>query len=138
MTLARFLRLSITEYKWLIQAAWAVLVVKIALRFLPFETFRAYFDHFCQTKTPRVYDTVTYHQVAWAIRAVSARWPWRAVCLPQALAFKYILRRDASLHLQIGVNKRVQGQFQAHAWVEKSGKILIGDTPETFQKLWTW
>lgn len=138
MTLKRILSLSLTDYQRLWQAAWVVLTIKIALHWLPFDTFRRYFDRLCASTHRHIYPQNTYDQLAWAIRAISTRWPWRAMCLPQALAFRYILRHDTSLRLQIGVNKDVQGQFQAHAWVEKDAQILIGDTPEVFQKLWTW
>ncbi len=61
----------------------------------------------------------------------------KATCLPQALALKWFLRSDTAAEVIVGIDKTVG--FQAHAWVQKAGQILIGDQPDNnFQPLWTW
>lgn len=56
-----------------------------------------------------------------------SRWvPWRAVCLEQALAARWILRQArVPSRLQVGVSSS-GGVFAAHAWLEVAGKTLIG------------
>ncbi|MGH7455808.1 MAG: lasso peptide biosynthesis B2 protein, partial [bacterium] len=44
---------------------------------------------------------------------------------------------DAELH--IGVRRRAQKEFQAHAWIERENKVLIGTAEyETYKPLWVW
>jgi hypothetical protein len=52
----------------------------------------------------------------------------KATCLTQALTVQALLRREGlSADLHIGVAKDEKGQFQAHAWLENNGTIIIGD-----------
>ena len=122
----------------LFKAAIIIAIIKIGLKVLPYPTFKKLYDRGIQSDFQEEYPQTKLSKAAWAIKVVSARWPWNATCLPQALSFKYFFRKDPSLHLKIGVNKTNQGIFQAHAWVEKEGKVLIGETPETFVPLWEW
>lgn len=66
--------------------------------------------------------------------AVASRYVPAASCLTQALAGQVLLNQhDAPALLRIGVAKNEQGTFQAHAWVESQGRILIGNSPELFR-----
>jgi len=49
-------------------------------------------------------------------------------CLTQALVLQYLLLRrgDDAAELHIGVAKGEDGTLQAHAWVERGGRVLIG------------
>jgi Uncharacterised nucleotidyltransferase/Transglutaminase-like superfamily len=134
----KFQVLSLTMQSYLWRAAVVVLVVKVGLKIMPYSVFKKYYDKLPESTMQKTYSDQDLKKAAWAIQVVSARWPWRATCLPQALTFKYLHRNDPQLQLQIGVNKGTLGQLQAHAWVEKEGQILIGDSPETFKPIWTW
>lgn len=52
-------------------------------------------------------------------------------CLVQALAtyiqLKYLF---PGISLRIGVSRDTAGRFQAHAWVEHQGRVIIGESPE--------
>jgi hypothetical protein len=64
--------------------------------------------------------------IAWAVVS-AARFIPGASCLAQALAAEVLLARDghaAQIHLGVAKN---QGAIQAHAWVECSGRVLLGD-----------
>jgi hypothetical protein len=62
----------------------------------------------------------------WAIRQASRCVP-QATCLTQALAAQVMLGREGCpTQLRLGVT-REQGEFQAHAWVECGGRVIIGD-----------
>jgi Transglutaminase-like superfamily len=55
------------------------------------------------------------------------RMPGAKTRLNQALATQMLLaRRGYPALLHIGVAKGKEGQFQAHAWVESEGKVVIG------------
>jgi hypothetical protein len=50
-----------------------------------------------------------------------------ATCLTQALAGQVLLSRHGHpASLRIGVARSAAGEFQAHAWVECHGRIVIG------------
>jgi hypothetical protein len=67
--------------------------------------------------------------LAWAVAAAARRVP-QASCLTQALALEALL--DAAgcrSDLRIGVARRADGSFEAHAWTEVEGRILNGALP---------
>jgi Transglutaminase-like superfamily len=76
----------------------------------------------------------TVREVAWAIRAASARMPIDAACLTQAYAGRILLRRrgiPAVLHL--GLATGLEGKdtsdislTAAHAWLEAGGAKVTG------------
>ncbi len=77
---------------------------------------------------------------AWAVRTAAHVLPVSLTCLPQALAVKYLLRNYSNLPLNIGVQQSAAEGFEAHAWVERAGRIIIGEWPEgkTYRALWVW
>ncbi len=59
----------------------------------------------------------------------AARWVPLGSCLTQGLAAQVVLaRRGHPSTLRFGARK-VDGQFQAHAWVEVNGQIVVGGNP---------
>ena len=77
-------------------------------------------------------------RAAWAAHAVGRRLFPERPCLTQALVLQYLLlrRRDDAAELHIGVTKGEDGTLQAHAWVERNGRVLIGGTnaPSTYER----
>lgn len=75
-------------------------------------------------------------RAAWAANAAGYRLLPKRPCLTQALVLQYILLRsgDESARLHIGVTK-TEGELQAHAWVERNGKVLIGgpESPHNYE-----
>ena len=68
--------------------------------------------------------------LAWAVRAAARRVP-HASCLTQALALDALLARAGHRgEVRLGVARRSDGSFEAHAWVEYEGRILIGGLPD--------
>ena len=66
------------------------------------------------------------YKVVWAVSAAARRVP-QATCLTQALATQIMLgRRGHRTTLQLGVMKSETGKMDAHAWLEREGKVLIG------------
>lgn len=64
--------------------------------------------------------------IVWAVR-VASRFIPRATCLTQSLAAQVLLTRHGyPAELCLGV-AREDGQFDAHAWVESNGRVVIGD-----------
>lgn len=61
--------------------------------------------------------------VARAVRRAATFGPVRARCLARSLAIVRLLAREGigGAHIRIGV-RRADGKFEAHAWVEHSGR----------------
>jgi hypothetical protein len=71
-------------------------------------------------------DQACMRQVVWAV-TVASRYVPAATCLTQALATQILLsRRGHPTSLRIGVGRSEAGEFQAHAWVECQGRVVIG------------
>ncbi|MCP9764028.1 lasso peptide biosynthesis B2 protein [Lacihabitans soyangensis] len=72
------------------------------------------------------------------INGISNYIPFGFTCLPKALTLKYFMSKDTEAKLVVGVKLSNQG-LEAHAWVEKAGKFLIGEfTEEQFKPIWEW
>ena len=74
------------------------------------------------------FDADLARRVCGAVTIAARNVPWKAVCLPQAMAAKFMLGRrgcGSSFHLGAGFDQ--QREMFAHAWLESGGKIVIGD-----------
>lgn len=71
-------------------------------------------------------DRLCVDRVVWAVRLAS-RYAPIATCLTQALVAKIMLGRCGyTAVVRIGVARSEAGQFQAHAWVESGGRVVLG------------
>ena len=62
-----------------------------------------------------------------AMESASRRLPFESTCLIKALAVRRMLGRDgAATSLRLGVAKGVRGEFEAHAWLELDGRVIVG------------
>ena len=67
-------------------------------------------------------------RIAWAVECVSRVVPRGNNCLVRALATGIVLKRYGyPSELKIGVMKPAGGRFEAHAWLESGGNVVIGD-----------
>ena len=125
--------------KWLLlQAIAVILLIKLGLKLLSFKSFKTVYAHWIANPSAKNYPTSYIKQLVWSVGVVSSALPMSILCLPQALAVKFFLRGDDGFVLKIGVANPVQ-QFSAHAWIEKEGKIVIGDVPNvSYVPLWDW
>jgi len=79
-------------------------------------------------------DARSVYKIVWAVSAAARRVP-QATCLTQALATQIMLgRRGHRTSLQLGIMKTAAGKMDAHAWLEREGKVLIG-LNDTFSQL---
>jgi hypothetical protein len=112
--------------------------IRLGLWLLPFRTLRHLVARAAQARPElRESDQASVDRVVWAV-TVASRYVPKATCLTQALATQVLLaRRGHSVHLRIGVAHIETGEFQAHAWVECHGRVVIGgaDAPVRFTPL---
>jgi hypothetical protein len=135
----RLLRRPLRQ-QWLVFEAFVTLWwVKAMLLSLPFERWRRYPQRPVRRSTTAPVERV--NEIVWAVDRVSRHWSTVLTCLPQAIAVHSIMaRRHWSSKLEIGVAKDADGRFDAHAWVEHGGQIIIGQLPnmERFARLPVW
>ena len=136
----KVLTLSRTQWVLLGKATVILLLIKAGLQLLSFNQFKRAYAYTLQVSRPTSYPTQYIADVAWAVRTVAYRLPFALTCLPQALTVKFLLRRASNLPLHIGVQTAATQGFQAHAWIEKDGQIVIGEWPEAtnYRPIWVW
>ena len=99
----------------------------LLLRILPFATFKKVYRSWKRKGTENNAEEQVY-AVSTAGRFL------KSTCLVQALVLKHLL---ADSRLVIGVSGGKT--FEAHAWVERNGKIILGEMPaRSFAPLWVW
>jgi hypothetical protein len=124
----------------LLHAAAVLVLVKTGLAILPFSTFRRLFHWVSRSGTNQDLTSLQIEQTVWAVNTAANVLPLLLLCLPRALATKYMLRKVPCLSLEIGIEVNPDKAFEAHAWVEKGGEIIIGDWSDSvsYQRLWIW
>jgi hypothetical protein len=110
----------------LIRVVPVVCAVRAGLWLVSFRTLRRIVALLTKTGSGRT-TQVPIDQLSRAVVGVSRYVP-HATCLTQALALHIMLRRSRlQSRIRIGVAKEKGGCFEAHAWVESQGRVLIGD-----------
>jgi len=125
--LRKFLFLPTRDRNLLIRAALLLGAIRLGLWLIPLQTLRRQLGRMRRAgnEWPSA-DQASISRVVWAV-AVASRYVPAANCLTQALATHLMLcRRGQPAHLRIGVAKSEGGRFEAHAWVELEGQVVIG------------
>lgn len=74
---------------------------------------------------------LTTQQVAGMVMCAARRCPLGSTCLTRALTGHLLLGRSGyECQLRIGVARSVRGDFEAHAWLERYGQVILGGTEE--------
>src|SRR5688500_18748138 len=118
---ASWSRLSGPERRLAVRALTVVVGFRLALWLLPAQRVLS------AAPRPRpAAPAVSPERLAWLVRAGARRVP-AATCLTRALAARWLLgeaSHTATLHF--GHRRDEQGGFQAHAWLEHDGRVLVG------------
>ena len=125
---SKFLRLSSADQLLLLKAAFLLGTIRLGLRLLSFQTMLSLLARMAKA-TPELHhiDQAPADKVPWAVGVAKCYIPGVTTCLAQAFAVKALLnRRGCQARLRIGVDRGGEGQFQAHAWVESQGRVVVG------------
>jgi hypothetical protein len=77
--------------------------------------------------------------IVWAIEAVGRRFGRMSACLSRALAGELLLDANgAPVTLTIGVRRTEAGALEAHAWLARKGRVLLGGTSDGYVPLADW
>jgi hypothetical protein len=130
---AKLLSMQAADRTLLLQAAAALLICRIGLYLLRFESLQRWATRVKKAKKP-----VPISKLIWAATAGTQIMP-NSTCLVRALAASRLLAQNGHQStLHIGV-KRTDGLFEAHAWVEYDGHTIIGSSEEPhFTHLCSW
>ena len=124
----RFSTLPADERWLLLRAAVLVAAVRIALSTLPFRWLRR-LAGVGLAISPRLAG-MPVPRLSRAVQAAARRIPG-ATCLTQALAMQRLLAQAGRrADLRIGVAKDAERGFEAHAWVEWQGNVVLGNDME--------
>jgi hypothetical protein len=78
-------------------------------------------------------------RIAWAIEATGRRLGPLSTCLVRALVTELVLdSNDGRLSLTIGVRRTAAGTLDAHAWVARADRVLIGAPADGYVPIVTW
>jgi Transglutaminase-like superfamily len=77
-------------------------------------------------------------RVIWAIHATGRRLGRVSSCLVRALVADLVIEGSASRTLTIGVRRTAAGALEAHAWLTRGDRVLIGATADTYAPLVEW
>lgn len=119
----RFIRLP-GKSKWLlIESIVLLALARVAVAMAPFSTLQSWVTRTTKLKTRRNFSR---EEIGWAVSRASRFVP-RSTCLAEALATQVLLSRAgyASM-IRVGIRKREDAEFTAHAWVESEGKVIAG------------
>lgn len=123
-----------------LRAACSLLWIKAGLSLLPFKVFRKWYYRLSKPGRVEQVSPDQMQRTVWAVDTAANLLPFELLCLPRALATKYLLRNTPALTLEIGIEINPAKQFEAHAWVEQNGNIIIGRWPDTvsYKRIWVW
>lgn len=138
--LRKFLHLSRTDRWLLVRSLGVVAVIRLALSVLPFRTLWRLLQQATARypSTPSSQSDISINRLTWSIQKTSRCVP-QATCLTQAAAAYLLLSRHGyPAEIRIGVGKSENGKFEAHAWVESEGKVVIGGSGPTGADVTRW
>ncbi|MBZ0301288.1 MAG: lasso peptide biosynthesis B2 protein [Anaerolineae bacterium] len=122
----KFFSFPLADQWLLIRSALWISAVRLALRVLGFVQVRRILARWGQIHGGPVNEAAA-SRVMWAVDVVSNRLLRRKPCLTRALVAQTLLARcNYPTTLRIGVAHNSDGRFEAHAWLEHEGQIVVG------------
>jgi hypothetical protein len=134
--LRRFGQISRRRRALVVEAAVWLLVARVALLAVPFPKLARRLGDFVAPSDERVaiarrdgtaQDARLAEDVGWATVRAARHVPFKAVCLPQAMAARIMLtRRGVASVLHFGAAKGTDKPIDAHAWLDAAGVEVTG------------
>ncbi len=134
--LLRFRQIDNRRRLLLPEAVAYLLAARLALIFIPFPVLARRLGSFVAPSDPRAREVQNiqsqdYAQIAeevgWAVTRAARYLPFKAVCLPQAMAAQVMLkRRGIRSVMHFGAAKGTDKPLDAHAWLDAAGVEVTG------------
>jgi len=123
----KFTRVPLPDRILLLRAVLLVILIRLGLWAIPFNLLYRLLGGCLKSQGSDIHSE---ERLVWAVRAAARRIPC-ASCLTQALALQFLMARTGQRSsVQIGIAKDNKGNFEAHAWVEARGRILLNTPAE--------
>ena len=136
LRLRKFARVGGERRALLIEAAFWLLTARLALLFLPFPRIAGRLGTFVPAGDPRVLQAKAAAspkqvrlagEIGWAVTRAARHVPFKAVCLPQAMAAQIMLRRrGVASVMRFGAVRATEKTLEAHAWLDAAGVEVTG------------
>ena len=120
----------------IVEAAFWLLASRLALVFVPFPKLARRLGAFVPPADPRAAAAAApttpeaaalAKEISWAVVRGAAHVPFRAVCLPQAMAAQIMLRRrGVPCVMHFGAQRGKEKPLDAHAWLDAAGVKVTG------------
>lgn len=124
--LIRFIRLERTEKYLLVETALLFLTLRAAISLVRFDVVLATRRRLARSPFLSRDPAPAVDRLVWAVDVASRVLRMKG-CLIRALVMDAMLmRRQLPSELRIGVAKDGETLFEAHAWVESGGRVLVG------------
>lgn len=117
------------------EAVVYLLAARLSLTFVSFPRLARHLGTFVSPSDPRASMTRPYapshaqlaKEIGWAVTSAARYVPFRAVCLPQALAAHAMLRRRrVPSVMHFGAARGTEKPLYAHAWLDAAGVDVTG------------
>ncbi len=132
----RFAGIDSRRRALLVEAGWWLLLARLALMTVPFSRIAPRLGRFVPPDegrlrgfplAPPAGPSELARDVGWAVTLAARHVPFKAVCLPQAMAAKAMLgRRGVVSVLSFGVARTPRDGLEAHAWLAAAGVEVTG------------
>ena len=132
--LRRFAQVGNSRRALVVEAVSWLLLARLALILVPFPTLARRIGTFVPPADPRVAraaasrdDSRIAEDISWAVTRAARHVPFKAVCLPQAMAARVMLkRRGVASVMHFGAAKGEAKPLNAHAWLDAAGVEVTG------------
>ena len=132
--LRRFAQVGSRRRALVVEAVTWLLLARLALILVPFPKLARRIGTFVPPADPRVAhaaasrdDSRIAEDISWAVTRAARHVPFKAVCLPQAMAARVMLkRRGVASVMHFGAAKGEAKPLNAHAWLDAAGVEVTG------------
>lgn len=114
------------------EATLGLIVAKLLVHTVPFRWFAPRLGR-SQHETPRTIAPAARAlavDISWAVQAAARHLPLGFVCLPQAMAAQWMLRRRGlatTMYFGVAFKADARDSLLAHAWLRAGDKIVTGE-----------
>jgi len=134
--LRRFGQVDNRRRAYLAEAVTCLLAARLALIFIPFPRLARHLGSFVPPADARAAQAAIEtapdqarlaEDIGWAVTRAARYVPFKAVCLPQAMAARVMLkRRGVQSVMHFGAAKGTDKPLDAHAWLDAAGVKVTG------------
>jgi hypothetical protein len=130
--ITNFMKQNRVDQQLLITTVLTMIIIRVKLYLIPFNHIQRSIE---KNTTKKASNNIPVHKLTWTVQTVSNYVP-QATCLTKALTAQKLLKKYGySSQIKIGVGKDINGEFEAHAWVEYDGKVVIGESVKEYVPL---